>query len=78
MIPSDHSYIAVRKQISRFLDEFEDKETLLIVYYGGRTYFIIPLLRGAKYRIGTRPLYASSTHLLHPLSLLVSGDYKLY
>ncbi len=37
-IPSDHSYKALRKQISSFLDAFEDKEHLLIVYYGGRKY----------------------------------------
>lgn len=37
-IPSTHSYKALRKQISKFLDEFEDKDSLLIVYYGGRTF----------------------------------------
>ena len=37
-IPSDHSYKALRKQITRFLDEFEDQNNLLIIYYGGRTY----------------------------------------
>ena len=47
-IPSDYSQRAVRKQIEKFLNEFEDKETLLIVYYGGRKCFIIPLLGGAK------------------------------
>ena len=47
-IPSDHSHRAVRQQICKLLDEFENKEILLIVYYGGRTYFIIPLLGGAR------------------------------
>lgn len=37
-IPSNHSYKALRKQITKFLDEFEDKDSLLIVYYGGRTF----------------------------------------
>ena len=37
-IPSDHCYKTLRKQITRFLDEFEDKNNLLIIYYGGRTY----------------------------------------
>ena len=35
-IPSAHSYKALRKRISKFLDDFEDKESLLIVYYGGQ------------------------------------------
>lgn len=37
-IPSDHCYKALRKQITRFLNEFEDMNNLLIIYYGGRTY----------------------------------------
>ena len=37
-IPSAHSYKALRKQITGFLNEFEHKDNLLIVYYGGRTY----------------------------------------
>lgn len=37
-IPSTHSYKALRKQISRFLDEFEQPNSLLIVYYAGRTF----------------------------------------
>ena len=42
-IPSSHSYRALRKQISNFLDNFEDKDNLLIVYYGGRTYPCVSL-----------------------------------
>ena len=34
-IPSLHSYITVRQRLNKFLDEFKDKESLLIVYYGG-------------------------------------------
>ena len=37
-IPSHHCYKALRKQINRFLNEFEDENNLLIIYYGGRTY----------------------------------------
>ena len=37
-IPSDHSFKALRTQVNRFLELFEDKDNLLIVYYGGRTY----------------------------------------
>lgn len=37
-IPSDHSYKALRKRLNTFLDDFEDKESLLIVYYGGHGY----------------------------------------
>ena len=35
-IPSEQSFKALRQQITRFLDKFEDKDNLLIVYYGGR------------------------------------------
>lgn len=35
-IPSTHSYKALRRRMSKFLDEFEDKENLLIIYYGGQ------------------------------------------
>ena len=36
-IPSDHSYKALRKRINKFLEDFEQNDSLLIVYYGGRT-----------------------------------------
>ena len=34
-IPSSHSYKYLRKRVNNHLDDFEDKETLLVVYYGG-------------------------------------------
>ena len=34
-IPSSHSHKALRKRLNKFLDDFERKESLLIVYYGG-------------------------------------------
>ena len=37
-IPSAHSYKATRQQITRFLDLYEDKSALLIIYYGGHAY----------------------------------------
>ena len=37
-IPNNHSYRALRKRLSKYLDDFENKDFLLIVYYGGRKY----------------------------------------
>ena len=64
-IPSDHSYKALRKQITAFLDEYEDKDSLLIVYYGGRTYFSRELrsLKIAKHASGALGPFLSSIFL---------------
>ena len=35
-IPKASSFKALRRRLTTFLDDFEGKEALLIVYYGGR------------------------------------------
>ena len=49
-IPSTHSFKALRKTISKFLDDFEKKESLLIVYYGGQ-YVFNPLCWGTPLEV---------------------------
>ena len=42
-IPDTQSYKFLRKRINNFLNDFEDRATLLIVYYGGQYVYHIAL-----------------------------------